>query len=114
MGMYCACGVKKRGDWKCECDWNGWFLGFEMEHEKQWANIPIKEHPEKEGTYYVRTFSDGDYDEEESEFCLIPKNWGELTNQAISRWKITYDDNWMGYKGVYAWKELPVMEVHNA
>lgn len=109
MGMYCACGVKKRDNWKCKCDWNGWFLCWEPEKEDLFAipiKVPIKKIPDKEGTYLVRIFEDGDYDETESEFSLIEKNWGEPTNKAISHWKITYDDNWMGYRGVYAWREL--------
>jgi len=37
---------------------------------------------------------------------LVGTIWGEYTNQAVSRWKIEYNDNWMGYRGVYAWKPL--------
>lgn len=107
MGMYCCCGVKKRDGWKCECDWKDWFLCFQMDYQKDNLpkDIPIKEIPDKDGIYEVRTFEDGDYDEEESEFSLTKKNWGQYTNQAISHWKIVYNDNWMGYKGVYAWKK---------
>lgn len=107
MGMYCCCGVKKSIDgWKCECDWEGWFLCFEMDSSDGFPkNIPIKSIPDKEGKYKVRTFSDGDYHEKESEFSLIPKNWGQCTNQAISHWEIEYNDNWMGFEGVYSWKE---------
>ncbi len=107
MGMYCCCGVKKRDGWKCECDWDGWFSCFKIDHAEDNfpKNIPIKHHPDIDGTYEVRTCDSGDYNEEKSEFSLIEKNWGELTNQAISRWKIEYNDNWMGYKGVFAWKE---------
>lgn len=103
MGRYCCCGVKMREDWICQCDWNGWYLCFEKENIP--VKVPIKKHPEVDGTYLVRTFDDCDYSEEESEFSIIEKNWGQLTNDAISRWKIEYDDNWMGYRGVYAWKE---------
>lgn len=49
-------------------------------------------------------FEDGDDNETESEFSLTEKNWGHLTNQAISHWEIVYDDNWMGFRGVFAWK----------
>jgi hypothetical protein len=107
MGMYCCCGVKIRRDgWKCECDWKDWYLCYAMNHNEDNfpKNIPIKEIPDKDGIYEVRTFQDGDYDEEESEFLLIKKNWGELTNEAISHWKIEYFDGWCGFKGVYAWK----------
>jgi hypothetical protein len=103
MGMYCACGVKKTDDWQCECDWSGWYLCFEIKEFIKHA--PVKEIPEKQGQYLVRTFEDGDYHEEESEFSLIKKNWGESTNQAVSHWKIEYQDGWLGYRGVYAWKE---------
>ena len=103
MGMYCCCGIKKRDGWICECDWNGWFLCFECDEIPK--DVPIKKIPEKDGLYEVRTFEDGDYHEEESEFSLLEKNWGEYTNKAISHWKIEYDDNWVGFKGVYAWKE---------
>lgn len=104
--MYCACGVKMRDGWKCECDWKGWNFCFEMHNKDAFPkNVPIKEIPEKNGIYEVRTFSDGDYDEEESEFSLIKKNWGQNTNQAISHWEKTYNDGWMGYAGVFAWKE---------
>jgi hypothetical protein len=107
MGIYCCCGVKKRGVWICECDWNGWFLCFEMDYTEDNfpKNIPIKLHPDVNGIYQVRTCDQGDYDEEESEFSLIEKNWGEYTNEAISHWKVTYEDGWTGHKGVYAWKE---------
>ena len=105
MGMYCCCGVKKRSDgWKCECDWQGWYLCFPRDEATE--TVPIKHHPEKDGTYLVRVSEDGDNFEDESEFSVIEKNWGETTNQAISRWKIEYNDNWMGYRGVYAWKEF--------
>ncbi len=109
MGMYCCCGVKKRNGWICECDWNGWFLCFEMDYQKDNLpkNISIKEIPDEDGIYEVRTFDSGDYYEETSEFSIVKKNWGQDTNQAISHWKIEYDDKWMGYKGVYAWKEKP-------
>ncbi len=102
MGIYCCCGIKKRDNWVCECDWNGWFLCFQ--HENTPVNVPIKEIPDKDGVYEVRVFEDGDDHETQSEFSLTKKNWGEFTNQAISHWKIEYEDNWMGYRGVYAWK----------
>jgi hypothetical protein len=109
MGMYCCCGVKKREGWKCECDWENWVLCFRNNH---WSdngfpnNIPIKEIPDKDGLYEVRVFLDcGDYDEDESEFSLTKKNWGQPTNKAISHWKVEYDDGWSGFTGVYAWKE---------
>ncbi len=105
--MYCACGIKKRDGWKCECDWTGWNLCFEMDYHfaNLPKNIPIKK-PEHNDIYSVRIFKDdGDYYEEKSEFCLIEKNWGESTNQAISHWKIDYSDGWTGFRGVYAWKE---------
>ncbi len=102
MGMYCCCGVKKREEWECECDWSGWFLCFDMERAPK--NVLIKPIPEIDGTYLVRVFEDGDDHEDESEFSIIKKNWGEPTNEAISNWKIEYNDNWMGFRGVYAWK----------
>lgn len=102
MGMYCCCGVKKYGDWVCECDWDGWFLCFKCENIP--VKVPIKDIPDKDGIYEVRVFEDGDYNENESEFCTLKKNWGEYTNQAISNWKITYQDGWCGFRGVYAWK----------
>ena len=104
MGMYCCCGVKKRDKWTCECDWDGWYLCYE--HDNLPCQVPIKIIPEKEGNYLVRVFDDGgDNYEEESEFSLEEKDWGQSTNQAISHWQIEYNDNWAGYKGVYAWKE---------
>ena len=104
MGLYCCCGVKKRQEgWTCECDWDGWFLCYERKNLPK--KVPIKEHPEKDGIYIVRVFDDGDDFEEESNFSMEEKNWGESTNQAISRWKIEYFDGWIGYKGVFAWKE---------
>lgn len=104
--MYCACGVKKREDgWICECDWEGWYLCFKFNEGNFPKDIPIKL-PEKNGVYTVRTFDSGDYDEEESEFSLVKKNWGQATNHAISHWKVEYNDNWMGFKGVYAWNEI--------
>ncbi len=108
MGMHCICGVKKRKDeWICKCDWEGWFLCFSIPNLEngRLKPIPIKDHPELEGTYLVRVFEDGNNFEEESEFSIVEKNWGEETNQAVSRWKVEYDDNWLGYRGVYAWKE---------
>jgi hypothetical protein len=107
MGMYCCCGVKKTDDWVCQCDWDGWFLCFEMSEQKDNfpRDIPIKKIPDLDGLYHVRTFDSGDYNEEESEFSVIEKNWGQITNEAISHWKIEYNDNWMGYVGVFAWKE---------
>ena len=102
--MYCCCGVKKREKgWKCECDWKDWFLCFEKENIPK--NVPIKSIPDSDGIYEVRVFEDGDDHETESEFCLIPKNWGEPTNRDISNWKIDYCDGWMGVRGVYAWKQ---------
>lgn len=56
----------------------------------------------------MRVFEDGDDYEAESEFCTQEKNWGEYTNQAVSHWKIVYDDGWMGYRGVYAWYSIPI------
>ena len=108
MGMYCCCGVKKRDGWVCQCDWEGWFLCWKQENLDIHSipiDVPIKKIPDKDGIYLVRVFEDGDDNEVESEFCLLEKNWGEVTNQAISHWKIVYNDNWMGYRGVYAWKE---------
>ncbi len=107
MGMYCCCGVKKtREAWVCQCDWDGWFLCFHLDSAPK--NVPIKSHPETDGVYEVRIFEDGDYSETESEFSIKEKNWGERTNQAISKWKIEYDDNWMGIRGVYAYKPKPM------
>jgi hypothetical protein len=103
MGMYCCCGIKKRDEWKCECDWDGWFLRFNPELHQ--SSAPIKDIPEKDGKYLVRVFEDGDDYETESDFSVVKKNWGESTNNAICNWRITYDDNWMGYRGVYAWKD---------
>lgn len=107
MGMYCCCGVKKRDEWKCECDWEGWFLRYEMPYLKNNfpENIQIKDHPDIDGIYEVRTFDDGDFDEEESKFCILKKNWGQETNKIISHWEIEYSDEWMSYTGVYAWKQ---------
>lgn len=102
MGMYCCCGVRKREVWKCDCDWQRWFACFKTDQMPE--NICIKR-PDKDGVYKVRVFGDGDNYEDESEFSSVEKNWGEATNQAISNWKIEYDDNWTGYRGVYAWKE---------
>ena len=101
--MYCCCGIKKRDKWVCKCDWNGWFLCFPVDDLPK--EIPIKNHPDKDGLYQVRVFEDGCYDESVSEFSLIPKNWGEYTNQAISKWKIEYCDGYCGFIGVYAWKQ---------
>ncbi len=117
MGMYCCCGVKKRDGWICECDWEGWNLCWEQENEDLHSipvPVPIKKIPDKDGIYQVRVFEDGDDDEVESEFSLIPKNWGQSTNQAISNWKITYEDGWCGYRGVYAWKEKSVSSARNS
>lgn len=107
MGTYCCCGVKKRDGWVCECDWNGWFLCFNnfLDGDNFPKHIPVKKKPDKDGLYLVRIFEDGDFKETESEFSLTEKNWGEPTNQAISHWKITYDDTWGEYSDVYAWKE---------
>jgi hypothetical protein len=109
MGMYCACGVKKREGWVCECDWDNWYLCFEDKDPSLHGlttEVPVKKIPDKDGTYQVRVFEDGDYDETESEFSLTKKNWGENTNQMISHWKVEYFDGWVGYRGVYAWKKL--------
>ncbi len=117
MGMYCCCGVKKRDGWVCECDWNGWNLCWEQTNTDLHSvpvPVPIKKIPDKDGIYQVRVFEDGDDDEVESEFSLIPKNWGQSTNQAISNWKITYEDGWCGYRGVYAWKEKSVSSARNS
>jgi hypothetical protein len=103
MGMYCCCGVKMRQGWICKCDCDGWFLCFESKNLP--ISVPIKEIPDENGTYKVRVFEDGDYHEIESEFSLIKKNWGQYTNQAISNWKIEYQDEWCGFRGVLAWKE---------
>lgn len=105
--MYCACGIKKRDGWVCECDWEGWFLCFEQTNPYVHAipiPVPVKKIPDKDGIYQVRVFGDGDDYESESEFSIIEKNWGEFTNESISHWKIEYDDGWFGYRGVYAWK----------
>lgn len=107
--MYCCCGVKKNDGWKCECDWNGWFKCYDDEDKNLHAlpyPIPIKKIPDKDGIYEVRVFGDGDDHETKSEFSTVEKNWDQPTNKAISHWEITYDDNWMGYVGVYAWKEM--------
>lgn len=106
MGMYCCCEVKKREGWVCQCDWDGWYLCWEKTNKEVHSiPVPVKEIPDKDGTYQVRVFEDGDDHEDESEFCSIPKNWGQQTNQAISNWKIEYEDGWVGFRGVYAWKE---------
>jgi len=104
MGMYCACGIKKIDGWKCECDWDGWFICFNPELHQTTA--PIKKMPDQEGKYLVRVFEDGDDEETESNFSLVAKNWGQSTNKAISHWEIEYNDEWTGYRGVYAWKKL--------
>ena len=105
MGMYCSCGVKKRDEWICQCNWEGWYLCFPCEDKPFPKDIPIKQYPDFDGIYEVRVFEDGDDYEDVSEYSIQEKNWGELTNEKISRWKIEYDDGWMGYCGVYAWKE---------
>ena|ERR1700744_6197791 len=108
MGIYCCCGVKKIDDWVCKCDWDGWYLCWEQKDKDLYSipiQVPVQKIPDKDGIYKVRCFEDGDYHETESEFCLEEKNWAEFTNQAISNWKIVYDDNWIGFRGVYAWKE---------
>lgn len=102
--MYCACGVKKIDSWKCECDWDGWFLCYKYKDRPN--DIPIKPIPEKDGKYLVRVFEDGDDSEDESEFSVLEKKWGQPTNEAISHWEIEYCDNWTGYRGVYAWKQI--------
>jgi len=104
VGMYCCCGVKKRDGWVCECDWDGWFLCFDSDSDVKNVNVPVKRHPDRDGVYKVRVTEDGDSYETESEFSVVEKKWGEHTNQAVSCWKIEYDDNWMGFRGVYAWK----------
>ena len=107
MGMHCCCGIKKREGWKCECDWTGWFLCFNQETHQ--TDSPIKDRPDQDGTYMVRVFEDGNDYETESEFSTVAKNWGEYTNQAISHWKVCYEDGWTGYRGVYAWKQkIPI------
>jgi hypothetical protein len=113
MGMYCCCGVKKRDTWVCQCDWDDWFLCWEQDNKQVDSipvSVPVKKIPNKDGVYKVRIFEDGDNDETESEFSLKEKNWGEFTNQAISHWKIEYNDGWVGYRGVYAWKEKSVQK----
>lgn len=119
MGIYCCCGVKKREGWICQCDWDGWFLCWEQINNEVHSipvPVPFMKIPDKEGIYKVRVFESkvfevntfidlNDY-ETESEFSLIKKNWGELMNKAISHWKITYDDEWMEYRDVYAWKGI--------
>lgn len=104
--MYCCCGVKKDDGWICQCDWKGWNFCFKCDEGNFPKNIPIGL-PKKDGIYLVRTFDDGDYSEEKSEFSLSKKNWGEPTNVAISHWKIEYSDDFVGFTGVYAWKEIP-------
>ncbi len=97
-----------RDGWTCECDWKDWFLCWKQKDPELHAipiEVPIKEIPDQDGIYLVRVFDGDDYNEEESEFSLTKKNWGGITNQAISHWKIAYDDNWTGYVGVYAWKQ---------
>lgn len=109
MGMYCVCDVKKDDPWTCKCDWNGWYLCYEQKVKNLHSipvEVPVKEIPDKDGKYLVRCFEDGDDFEDISEFSTIAKNWGQKTNQAISHWKITYNDGWMGCRGVYAWKMI--------
>ncbi len=89
-------------EWPCECDWTGWSGCFKTEEMPE--SVPIKL-PDKAGKYLVRVFDDDNY-EEESEFSLLKKNWGQVTNQAISNWEIDYCDNWTGHTGVYAWKVM--------
>jgi hypothetical protein len=103
MGMYCCCGVKKRQDWVCSCDWDGWFLCYERDNLP--VKVPIKKIPDKDEIYEVRIFEDGDDRETTSKFSLVKKNWGQYTNQAISNWEVEYDDKWSGFIGVFAWKE---------
>lgn len=93
--------------WVCKCDWEDWFLCYDSQHAP--AGIVVKL-PEKNGVYNVRTVDEDGYYEEESEFSTIKKNWGQFTNNAISHWKITYDDGWTGYKGVYAWQKKRIDE----
>lgn len=107
MVMYCACGQRKTRDkegkdsWICRCDWKEWTACFKTKETPDNITISL---PTKNGIYQVRVFEDGDNYEDVSEFDLEKKNWGNPTNKAISNWKITYDDGWTGYKGVYAWK----------
>lgn len=108
MGMYCCCGVKKRSEgWKCECDWDGWSGCFKTDEMPE--SVPIK-NPDKDGLYKVRVFEGGDNHEAESQFSLKQKNWGQITNEAVSLWEYEYNDNWMGFRGVYAWKEKSVSQ----
>lgn len=103
MYFYCCCGVKKRDNWVCDCDWDGWYLCFECKNIP--VPVPIKKIPDKDGKYYVRTSECGDFFEEESEFSIKEKNWGRETNKVNSHWEVECDDNWLGYRGVYAWKK---------
>lgn len=104
MGMYCCCGAKKSvPGWSCKCDWDDWFLCYENKDLPK--NIPIKPHPSSSGTYLVRVFEDGDYYETNSEFSLTPKDWGKPHNKYVSHWEIDYFDGWLGYRGVFAYKE---------
>lgn len=103
MGMYCACGERiSRETFDCKCNWDGWNRCYDDEIHPKISEIKL---PEKDGIYHVRIFSDGDCYEDESKFSVVPKNWGQKTNEIISHWEIEYDDGWVGYRGVYAWRE---------
>jgi len=92
MGMYCCCGVKKTGDWKCECDQTGWHNAY-------------KEPPKENGKYAVRILTDSaDGYEDEIEFSVEPKfiyqsGWSD---EILSSWDRSQTDDL-----VYQWKELP-------
>lgn len=102
--MYCCCDAKigKDGEWKCNCDWEGWKSCCDFPVERKNKNIPICD-PPIDGTYLVRRQNgSADRYEEESQFSFLPKivpcgYTGKL-----------HQINWSGDEDhqPYAWKEL--------
>lgn len=95
MGRYCACGAKYYGvEVHCVCDKIGWHDIFENESDL----------PNKEGVYDVRVTEDGEQYETTSEFSLEKRDWNNHSIEP-SHWSEDYEDNWLGWRKVYAWRE---------
>lgn len=82
-----------------QCDWTGWALC----REHFGLNLIIKK-PEVDGKYLVRVYSEAGLKECESQFSVVPKNWGQEYNTCVSNWEKDFWDGWIDWQDVCSWK----------
>ena len=93
MGLYCCCGQRQSDP--CTCDKQGWHNIYENKDEL----------PKEDGLYLVRYHEDGECNEVESKFSVIPIQWSRFDTK-LYNWEVELDDGYLGFASVSEWKEI--------